>query len=45
MPAAFQHNAVRLLQLQQRVQLRKQKRQVVLAVNDGAYSHDARVRE
>ena len=45
MSAAVQYDAVRLLQLQQRVQLREQKRQVVLVVDVGAASHDARGRE
>ncbi len=39
--AVFDH-AVLILRLQQRVQLRVAKRQVVLAVDDGADSDDAR---
>jgi len=40
-PAAVQHDAVRLLRLQRRLQLRQSQRQVVLAVDDRRAADDA----
>ena len=40
-PAALQHDAVRILRLQQRLQLRESQRQILLAVDDRVHSHDA----
>jgi len=42
-PAEVQHDAVRLLRLQRRVQLRQSQRQVVLAVDDRRVADDAGV--
>ena len=41
MPAAVQHDAVRVLRLQRRLQLRVAQRQVVLAVDDRRAADDA----
>jgi hypothetical protein len=40
-PAAIQHDAVHILRLQRRLSLREQKRQVRVAVDDGAAADDA----
>ena len=44
MSAAVQHDAVRVLRLQRRLQLRQPQRQVVLAVDDRRAADDARRR-